>query len=197
MHDIFISYRQDGSRGWAAYLHDFLQRRFGPNKVFLDNEDLRIGDWEQQLNAALGQCRVFVLIIGPQWLQAKRDDGQPRLLDPTDVHRWEIEAALASERVTVIPVLVDGARMPAQRDLPESIAQLALRQALELAVPLDPGVLHPRSFAKYAVAFPGMSRSIFTRASSARSRAISICSGLTGFVPAPISRPSLSALIQL
>lgn len=39
-----------------------------------------------------------------------------------------------------------------------------------------------------------MSRSIFTRASSARSLAISICSGLTGFVLAPTIRPSLSAL---
>ena len=54
-----------------------------------------------------------------------------------------------------------------------------------------------RSFAKCAVAFPGMSRSIFTRASTARRRAISICSALTGLAPGPVSRPSRSALIQL
>jgi hypothetical protein len=42
-----------------------------------------------------------------------------------------------------------------------------------------------------------MSRSIFTRANSARSSAISICSGLTGLLPAPPSRPRCSALIQL
>ncbi len=36
--------------------------------------------------------------------------------------------------------------------------------------------------AKYAVAFPRMSRSIVTRASSARRRAISICSALTGLL---------------
>jgi hypothetical protein len=46
-------------------------------------------------------------------------------------------------------------------------------------VALDEGVLHFAAFAKYAVAFPRMSRSIFTRASSARSRLISICSALT------------------
>ena len=132
MHAIFISYRQDGSRGWATYLHELFQRTFGSNHVFLDNESIGAGNWEEQLEAALGQCRAFVLIIGAHWLQAKGPDGQPRLLDPADVHRGEIEAALLCERVTVIPVLVDGARMPAQSELPASIASLALRQALDL-----------------------------------------------------------------
>lgn len=132
MHAIFISYRQDGSRGWAAYLHELLQRAFGSSQVFLDNEDLRSGDWQQQLDAALAQCQAFVLIIGSQWLQSAGADGQPRLLDPADVHRGEIEAALAREGVSVIPLLVDGARMPAQRELPTSIARLALCQALDL-----------------------------------------------------------------
>jgi hypothetical protein len=42
-----------------------------------------------------------------------------------------------------------------------------------------------------------MSRSILTRASSARSRASSVCSGLTGLSPAPCSSPLSAALIQL
>src|ERR1035441_7130911 len=44
------------------------------------------------------------------------------------------------------------------------------------------GVLHFWPFAKYAVAFPRMSRSIFTRANSARNRLISICSTLTALL---------------
>src|SRR6202166_3459455 len=64
------------------------------------------------------------------------------------------------------------------------------------AVKLDPGVLHADTFAKYAVAFSNMSRSIFTRANSARSRAISICSGET-CLPAPFSFPAASAFTQL
>src|SRR5260370_27876796 len=63
------------------------------------------------------------------------------------------------------------------------------------AVKLDPGVLHADTFAKYAVAFSNMSRSIFTRANSARSRAISICSGET-CLPAPFSFPAASAFTQ-
>ena len=51
----------------------------------------------------------------------------------------------------------------------------------------NPGVLHFDTRAKYAVAFPRMSRSILSRAFSARSLASSICSGLTGLSPAPLS----------
>jgi len=43
---------------------------------------------------------------------------------------------------------------------------------------------------KYALAFPRMSRSIFTRANSARSRLISICSALTNLLSAPASLPA-------
>lgn len=57
------------------------------------------------------------------------------------------------------------------------------------AVALDPGVLHPRTLTKYAVAFSRMSHSIFTRASSARSRAISICSGSPARCPDLVAAP--------
>src|ERR1039458_7407258 len=65
-------------------------------------------------------------------------------------------------------------------------------------VALNKGVLHFWPFAKYAVAFPRMSRSIVTRASSARRRLISICSALTcGFPLAPFNVPPRCALTQL
>src|SRR6266704_1454684 len=65
-------------------------------------------------------------------------------------------------------------------------------------VMMNKGVLHFWPFAKYAVAFPKMSRSILTRANSARKRLISICSMLTALLLAgPFSRPSRFALTQL
>src|SRR5215469_13331709 len=61
----------------------------------------------------------------------------------------------------------------------------------------DEGILHFWPFAKYAVAFPRMSRSIFTRASSARKRLICICSGVTPALPLPsFSFPARFALTQ-
>ena len=47
------------------------------------------------------------------------------------------------------------------------------------AVASNHGVLHFCPLAKYAIAFPRMSRSIVTRANSARKRLISICSAVT------------------
>jgi hypothetical protein len=52
--------------------------------------------------------------------------------DPGDFVRLEIEAAL-TRGVRVIPVLVDGARMPRPDQLPAGLAPLARRQAIELS----------------------------------------------------------------
>src|SRR5664279_6058465 len=65
-------------------------------------------------------------------------------------------------------------------------------------VTLNKGVLHFWLFAKYAVAFPRMSRSILTRANSARNRLISICSAVTCGLPlAPFKVPARYSLTQL
>src|SRR5271167_701293 len=65
-------------------------------------------------------------------------------------------------------------------------------------VALDEGVPHFCPLAKYAVAFPRMSRSIVTRANSARKRLISICSAVTCALPlAPLSVPPRCAFTQL
>ena len=59
------------------------------------------------------------------------DDGRRRLEDPRDWVVQEIEAALARD-VTVIPVLVDGARMPTPAQLPPALESLGFRQAISL-----------------------------------------------------------------
>src|SRR6516162_5161078 len=86
-------------------------------------------------------------------------------------------------------------QMPARSDLPPSRQMLMEAGYADLEHPAlhtdrpDPpmafnkGVFHFWPFAKYAVAFPRMSRSIFTRASSARKRLISICSAVTPVLP--------------
>jgi hypothetical protein len=65
---------------------------------------------------------VLLALIGRYWLT-------PAGLD--DVVRREIESALA-HGVPVIPVLIDGARMPAPGELPPSLAGLAQRPPLGL-----------------------------------------------------------------
>jgi hypothetical protein len=72
---------------------------------------------------------VLLAIIGPTWLTAADERGGRRLDDPDDIVRLEIEAAL-TRGVRVIPILVEGAIMPGRQDLPESLADLARRNAL-------------------------------------------------------------------
>jgi formylglycine-generating enzyme required for sulfatase activity len=60
------------------------------------------------------------------------DSGRRRLDDPEDFVRLEIATALARD-ITVIPVLVDGARIPPRNDLPENIAGLPDHQYSELS----------------------------------------------------------------
>ena len=80
----------------------------------------------------MGSCDVLLALIGAEWLTITDEHGRRRLDDPDDFVRLEIEAALTRE-VRVIPILVDGARMPRADELPDSLAKLVRRQALELS----------------------------------------------------------------
>jgi len=61
-----------------------------------------------------------------------RAEGKRRLEDPEDFVRLEVLAALASGK-PVIPVLVNGAVMPREADLPEALRALTRRQAFSLS----------------------------------------------------------------
>jgi hypothetical protein len=73
-------------------------------------------------------------LIGDQWLTVTDEQGRRRLDDPDDFVRLELEAAL-TRQVRVIPILIDGARMPHAGDLPDSLAKLVRRQTLSSARP--------------------------------------------------------------
>ena len=70
-------------------------------------------------------------MIGDDWLTATDDAGNQRLADPLDWVHLEIVAAL-ERGVLTIPVLVEGTRMPRPDELPSPLANLALRNAVEL-----------------------------------------------------------------
>lgn len=132
MASIFVSYRQEGGAGFAGRIEADLERRFGEGEVFRDVDDLASGkDFVAALERALQSCRVLVVVIGKTWLAAAGPDGGRRLDNPHDFVRMEIGTALRRD-VLVIPVLVEGARMPAEADLPDELKPLARRQALEL-----------------------------------------------------------------
>jgi TIR domain len=128
---IFINYRRDDSSGTAGRLAEHLERAFGRKRLFMDVEHIPPGvDFVAYLNNQLAACEVFLAVIGPNWMEA-RGAGRRRLDDPNDFVATEIAAALARD-IRVIPVLIDGARMPGADELPDPLKPLARRQALEL-----------------------------------------------------------------
>ncbi len=130
---IFISYRREETAYPAGWLYDRLAGHFGGGQVFKDVDSIQLGDdFVEVITRAVGSCDVLVALIGGEWLSVTDAHGRRRLDDPDDFVRLEIEAAL-SRGVRVIPVLVDGARMPPADELPDSLAALVRRQALELS----------------------------------------------------------------
>jgi hypothetical protein len=133
MTGIFISYRQEDAKPWALLLRKELAEVFGDKRVFLDKDTLEPGNWRKQIDAALDQSRVVLVVIGRHWLTVTDETGLARLKHPDDVHRQEIAKALSRKEVTVIPIRVDGVAMPRAEDLPTDIRSLSDQQSLELS----------------------------------------------------------------
>jgi hypothetical protein len=132
MPGIFISYRRDDQAGFAGRLADVLASAFGGDNVFRDIEDIHPGeDFVVAIEKQLASVDVMLVMIGPAWLTVSRN-GMRRLDEPDDFVRREIEAGLKSGKA-VLPVLVGGAAMPVEKDLPPAIAALARRQSFILS----------------------------------------------------------------
>ncbi len=130
---VFISYRREDSAAYAGRLYDAMVARFGEGNVFMDL-DLAPGvDFVERITEAVGACQVLIEVIGPNWATVKDAEGGVRIADPDDFVRLELEIALGRPDVTVIPVLVSGARMPGRRDLPPELGAITRRNALELS----------------------------------------------------------------
>jgi hypothetical protein len=127
---IFLSYRREDSKHAAARLAERLDERF---ELFMDIDAIQPGmDFTAVVASAVGESDVFVAVIGNGWLSALDPMGRRRLDDPSDWVANEIATAL-QRRITIIPVLVDGAQMPSRSELPPALADLSSRQALPVS----------------------------------------------------------------
>src|SRR5262245_41432413 len=130
---IYISYRRSDSASEAGRLADRVVARFGTDSVFKDVSAIAIGDMRSTVAAEIERCDVVLALIGNNWLDRSRLD------NPNDLVRVELEMAL-SRHIPVVPVLVGGALMPGYRALPDSLRELAKRQAAQLRPDPDYGV---------------------------------------------------------
>ena len=89
-------------------------------------------DFINVIESAVAKCEILIAVIGRNWLTIKDETGKRRLDNPEDFNRVEIAAAL-NRNVRVIPVLVQEAEMPRRDQLPEALASLSRRNAIELS----------------------------------------------------------------
>ena len=128
---VFINYRRADTQGtaWAIYMK--LEQHFGQENVFFDHGTLRAGvRWFDEIESQLAGCGVFIALIGQQWMQLLTSHLQDG--DEDYVHREIDQALRAGQRLTVIPVLVDGAELPEADQLPLSLRALPACQAERL-----------------------------------------------------------------
>src|SRR6266508_1693330 len=130
---IFLNYRRDETSGHAGRLFDVLAARFGNDHVFMDIDRIEPGlDFADVISEAVASCDVFIALIGSRWLTSADAKGRPRLENPEDFIRLELEAALELD-VRLIPALVQNAQMPSSDELPETLRPFARRHAVELS----------------------------------------------------------------
>jgi hypothetical protein len=129
---IFISYRRNDSSAYAGRVHDRLELEFGTDQLFMDVEAIPLGiDFTKTLSEEVSKCDVLLAVIGENWLNARDEKGNRRLDNPDDLVRIEIATALKRD-IPVIPVLVDGARIPTADELPEDLKGLSRRNGLDV-----------------------------------------------------------------
>jgi hypothetical protein len=124
-----VSYRRTDSAPYAGRLHDHLVDRFGADQVFMDVTSVAPGvDFARLTSRTVASSDVLIALLGSKWLPSLGDKRH----DERDWVRLEIEVALSRD-LLVVPVLVEGANMPHEHELPEGLRPLTRRNAISLS----------------------------------------------------------------
>ncbi len=130
--NIFISYRVQDTAGETGRLVDDLKQHFADGQLFMDIDNLEPGvEFDVVIEKYLNSCEVMLVVIGPHWL-GNLEHQTARINDPNDWVKLEVSSAL-KRRIRVIPVLVDGACLPKEEELPPELKPLLKRQSYELS----------------------------------------------------------------
>ena len=85
----------------------------------------------RRLSEPSAAATFLLAVIGSRWTAVVDDEGHRRLDDPGDFVVLEVRTALERE-ITVLPVLIDGAPMPKDTELPADIRPLTRRNAIRV-----------------------------------------------------------------
>ncbi|MBI4724849.1 MAG: SUMF1/EgtB/PvdO family nonheme iron enzyme, partial [Rhodomicrobium sp.] len=122
-------YRRDDSKHQAARIYDALIKVLPSDDVFMDIGSIRPGDdFVETLEGWVAKCDILLALIGAGWLDAADSGGKRRLDDENDLVRIEVREAL-KRGIPVVPVILDGAKMPERDELPGDLKKLVRRNA--------------------------------------------------------------------
>lgn len=126
---ILISYRRADSKDIAERIHERLVSRYGSKSIYIDIDSTQPSvDYRVHITQALERALVMAAVVGKDWA-GSRAQGKPRIFDKEDPVRTEVETAFANRR-SVLPVLVNGASMPTEADLPDSLKMFPYLNAI-------------------------------------------------------------------
>lgn len=132
MTKIFISYRRDDAMGFAQAIYNDLTREFSQANVFMDVDAIEPGvDFVDAIQKAVRNCDILLALIGKRWASLQ-ESGQAKIHAKDDFVRLEILTGLQNN-IRIIPVLLEGASMPRESELPEELRPLTRRNAIDLS----------------------------------------------------------------
>lgn len=130
---IFMSYRRQDSEWVSLSLYKSLQEQFPNDTIFKDIHTIKAGEnFAHAITNNLEKCDVLLVVIGPDWLNCKDENGANRLFLPDDYVALEIATAIQKGK-KIIPVLISSTVMPETEELPEILKELPKYQAVRIA----------------------------------------------------------------
>lgn len=131
MSKIFINYRRNDTKSEARLLYQSLVERFPEHEIIMDIDAIPPAvDFRDYLHKAVENCDIFLVLVGPHWAAVGAID------DARDWVRIEIEAALLKNK-KIMPIMVNGGKIPSPEGLPQSVRPFAFRNGLPLDTGLD------------------------------------------------------------
>jgi hypothetical protein len=128
---IVISYCRKDSNDITRSIYHRLVERYGESSVYIDINSIQpSADYRVHIRRTLERALVVLAVIGNEW-SGSRESGAARLFDLDDPVRVEVETTLSSRRA-IMPVLINGARMPTEADVPDSLKPLPYLHAVEV-----------------------------------------------------------------
>lgn len=126
---IFISYRRDDTQHFVSRLRATFSKELPDDLAFFDRDSIDGGvPFQEAITRAIAGSSVVVVVIASEWLSPRNRN---RLQAPDDPVRGEIETALRLGK-TVLPLLVDDARLPHANELPPSMRELLEKQTARI-----------------------------------------------------------------